>query len=333
MGSVRAVAPRTAVTLGIIKDVAFKHGHFEAACMELGVPYRLIDITGADWMDQVRGSECQAYVVWPSNITSVNKSMFDERLKVLAEDMGRVLFPSYKSLWLYESKRRTNDWFAISGVPHPRTWVCFDRDRAVESLGATSFPLIFKTDLGSTASGVRLVRDKKEAERLIRLCFGKGYLARRHDSRDRDWGYVLFQEYIVDAREWRMVRIGRSFFGHQKLRKGQFHSGSRLVGWGRPPDALLDFCREVTDKGPFLSMNVDVLERKDGTCLASELHPVFGSKNPEQMILDGKPGRFVWEDESQSWQFQEGHFCRNSSCNLRVLTLLELLRKPLREEP
>jgi len=332
MNGTTRVPIRTDVKLGIIRDVAYKHGHYEAACRELGVPYELVDITGSDWTGQIEGCDCRAFLVWPVNLNSVRKRMYDERLRILTEEMGKFLFPSYEALWLYESKRRTADWLKVNGLPHPETHVFFDRERALSFLADAELPLVFKTDLGSTASGVHILRDRKRARRLVKKCFGKGYLGRRHDRRDRDWGYVLLQQYVPDATEWRMVCMGDSYFGHRKLRRGDFHSGSREVGWVRPPDRLLDFVRAVTDCGPFLSMNVDVLERPDGEYLVNELHPVFGSKNPEQMILDGRPGRFVHVAEQKTWRFEEGDFCRNVLCNERVKTVLRLLGRPLPED-
>jgi len=331
IANARPAPLQTDVTLGIIKDFMLKYGKYEAACLELGVPYKLVSITSPDWIEQIEQSGCEAFLVWPSHINSVSKTLFDERLKILTEEMGKIVFPSYKALWLYESKRRTADWLTVNRIPHPETWVFYDREQAMAFLHEAALPLVFKTDLGSTASGVEIVRNNKQAARLVKLSFDNGYLPRRHDPRDRQWGFVIFQEYIPNAKEWRIVRIGDSYFGHQKLRRGEFHSGSREVGWNRPPDDLLDFCREVTEKGPFLSMNLDILETEQGKYVVNELHPLFGSKNPEQMILNGKAGRFVYDSRRNLWNFEQGHFCCNGCCNLRALTVLKLIGRPLQE--
>ena len=126
-----------------------------------------------------------------------------------------------------------------------------------------------------------------------------------------------------------MVRVGDSFFGHRKVREGQFHSGTREVAWERPPDRLLDLCRRVTDKGGFRSMNLDVLVSPDGDALVHEMHPVFGSKNPEQMLIDGEPGRFTWDESTRTWVLEQGRFCQNNCCNLRIHELLAQMGRPL----
>jgi glutathione synthase/RimK-type ligase-like ATP-grasp enzyme len=355
VGDARRVPPRTSVTLGIIKDFAYKYGNYEAACLEMGVPYKLVSVTSPDWMREIRESGCDAFLVWPAHINSVAKKVFDERLRVLTEDMGKILFPDYKALWLYESKVRINDWLTVHDIPHPRTWVFWNRDEAMSFIEQAELPLVFKTDLGSTASGVEIVRTRKRARQLVSTCFGKGYLPRRQDPRDRAWGAILFQQYIPDAKEWRMVIIGDSYFGQQKMRRGEFHSGTRLVGWYAPPFELLDFCRNVIDKGSFLSTGLDVFETLDGRYLVNELHAVFGTTTleegrqglqsvpftddqkrrilayttPYEMLVDGRAGRYVRTPDGQPWRFEEGLFCRNACCNLRVAMVTALLGSPL----
>lgn len=124
-----------------------------------------------------------------------------------------------------------------------------------------------------------------------------------------------------------MIRLGDSYFGHQKLRKGDFHSGSDLVGWYDPPRELLDFAHRVTREGRFTSMCIDVFETEDGRYLVNELQSMFGSYLPYQMHVNDKPGRYMYEKSTGTWIFQEGIFNANGSCKLRVEMLLQLLGK------
>jgi hypothetical protein len=72
-------------------------------------------------------------------------------------------------------------------------------------------------------------------------------------------------------------------------------------------------------------MCVDVFEDRDGNYFVNELQSVFGSYNPSQMYIDGKPGRFRQDSRSGGWDFEEGYFNGNGSCTLRVQHLLSLL--------
>ena len=113
------------------------------------------------------------------------------------------------------------------------------------------------------------------------------------------------------VKEWRLVRIGDSFFGHVKGRAAGLHSGSGLVEWDVPEERHLNFLLEVTEKGMFRSMDVDVFETTDGQLFVNELQAVFGaSHSVDQMRKDGVPGRFVQNQERSGWIFEPGDFAQ-----------------------
>ena len=122
-----------------------------------------------------------------------------------------------------------------------------------------------------------------------------------------------------------MIRIGDSYFGHKKLLRNGFASGSGKSSLERPPDELLHLTRDICDKGGFRSMNIDVFEDEEGNYLVNELQTIFGSYKPVQMRVDGKPGRFIYEGDS--FVFQEGVFNQHGSNVLRILDFSEILLK------
>ena len=128
-----------------------------------------------------------------------------------------------------------------------------------------------------------------------------------------------------------MVRIGDSYFGYRKEKVGDFHSGSHEWSWLDPGRPLLDILRHTTQKGGFTSMDVDVFETQNGSLLINELQTVFGASTPaDQLRIDGKSGRYRYDNGNDSWVFEEGDFCQNVCCNLRVEHLVtNILKKPL----
>ncbi len=316
-------------TIGIIKDFLHFYSRYITACRDMGVPYKLLDISGPDWMDVVRDSGCDAFVLWRPVYSTVWKHMYDERLKIIVEKLGKIIYPSYDELWLFVSKRRMYYWLEAAKIPHPKTWVFYDIQDALQFAKETELPIVFKSDSGSGGGGIKFFRNRSSLLRFVKRCFRKGILRTGADPRDREWGFVLFQEYLRDAAEWRMVRIGESYFGYEKLKEGDFHSGSHLWRYLRPPSELLNLTREVTNKGKFSCMNLDVFITADGRYLLNELQALFGmfDANEPQCVIDGKAGRMVWDDESNCWRFEEGDFCKNYLCNLRIETLIKLLEK------
>jgi hypothetical protein len=313
------------VTLGIIPEFWHRHTPYIAACRQLGVAYRLTDISGPDWVQVIENSGCDAFLIWPSIEVSQWKQMYDERLRIITQNLKKTIYPTYDELWVYESKRRMYYWLEGNHISHAQTWVFYCRKDALDFARHAALPVVVKTNMGAGASGVRIVRARRDLLGYVTRCFTKGVVHNHGEARDPDWGFVLLQEYLPDAQEWRMRRIGDSYFGSQKLRKGDFHSGTGVDVWYDPPAKLLQFTREVTDRMGSRSMDLDIFETVEGRYMVNELQTVFGTNRPYEMLVKGTPGRYLYDENTCQWRFEEGIFCQNGCCNLRVIDLLEKL--------
>lgn len=314
--------------LGIIEDPLQYCTSFVAACRELKVAYRMVNIFRSDWIDAIRGCDCDAFLVWPGECIAEWKKLFDERLLIVTRDLKKPLYPPYDATWLYASKERQRDWLDLHGFPHPTTWVFHQEKEALGFVSSATLPLVAKLDIGACASGVWILKDRKEAERVVRNVFRRGLRDKKGDRRARQWRHILLQEFIPNAREWRMLRIGDTYAGHEKLKAGQFHSGSGKGGWFTPPRKALELLHEVTEVGQFRSLGMDVFETPDGRLLINEMQTVFWAIDTAQMYVDGVPGRY--KRIGDGFIFEEGRFCRNACCNPRVEDLLWMLEETRR---
>lgn len=140
--------------------------------------------------------------------------------------------------------------------------------------------------------------------------------------------YVIIQEYHKIKWEWRIIKIGDSYFGHQKLLTGEFASGSGIdaVGWVDPPKELLLLVKEICGKGKFLSMSVDIFETVNGEYLINELQTHFGAYDRPQMYIDGVAGRYVLK--KNAFVFEKGDFNKFRNNILRVEHFIKLLKNP-----
>ena len=309
--------------VGIVKNRAFRHTHYVAACQELRVPFRVIDLTTADWWRIVRSSGCHAFLAWPDAFSTPVAKLMKDRLELLEHEHDGQVYPNAAERWLYEDKVRLADWLMSRGIPHPATRVFFDVAAAREYAASCPLPIVSKTSFGAAATGVRILRRRRDVRALVARAFGRGLSVAGHDPRDREWGFVILQEFVDVAKEWRLVRIGDAYFGHPKGRIGDFHSGSGLAEWHVPETRHLELLHRVTEAGGFRSMAVDTFETTSGELLVNELQTVFGaSTSVDQMRVDGRPGRMV-RDGSGGWQFERGDFARNACANARVLDLVE----------
>lgn len=314
------------VELGIFRDFNEDFRKYVKACEELQVAHRVLDLAASTWLEDARASGCRGFICHPSAFTQPLRAMFEERLGILARELKRPTHPRPEELWFYESKRRMAYWLEAHGVPHPETRVFYDRDEAFAFAMRADYPLVCKTDLGSSSSGVVVVRRPAQAYRLVARAFAGGLSGRWRDPRDREWGGVLFQRYVSNAREYRVIQIGDSWFGHEKIADARtgLHSGSGQSAWNVPPPEVFDFCLGIARAGQFEAMDYDVLADAQGHLLINELQAVFSAYNPSQMYRDGVPGRLRHVDGA--WRFEEGLFCRNGCANLRVEWLVRKIQ-------
>lgn len=312
------------------------------------IEYRVVDLTKNTWLKEIQLKPFEILLAKPGGLTARFKQIYDERIYILERVLGYNLYPSAEEIFIYENKRFFSDWLKANKIPHPNTQVFYTLDEAMEFLTDAFFPIVAKVNIGASGSGVTILKDQRQAVKYLLETFsGRGASQRSGPNLNKgdlfkrgfhyiihpadiakklqiyktkrtnlQKGFVLFQEYIPHEFEWRVVRIGDSFFAHKKLKIGQKTSGSLLKGYENPPLQLFDFVKEITDKHNLYSQAVDIFEDKNRGYLVNEMQCIFGQSDTHQMFVDGKPGRY--RDLNRSWFFEEGDFARNGCYDLRL---------------
>ncbi len=312
----------TDFTMGIIYDASHYHSYYQSACLDFKISYKVIDITCDKWIENIEDSNCVGFLQWPHIFRTPFKTLFDERLKLIKETLHFNVYPGYEEIWTLDNKRRVRDWLKANKYPIPETHVFFDKQEAIAFIHSAKFPLVYKTINGSVSRGVEIIRSKDIALKFIHDCFGKGVTAARMDKRDKQWGQIVFQEYIEDVHERRMIRIGEYYLSIDKVKKGDFHSGSGKMLWGDNDRYFLDMTKDVTERGNFRSMNVDFFISKEGRKMINEMHSLF--RGPVITDLNNK-GAYTYDKVNDKWDFIAGNYYRNYCCNLRVIDFLTQL--------
>ena len=319
--------------------------------------YTVIDITKSNWLDKCQEKNYDIYLTRPPGNLSFFKQLYDERIYILHHVLRKKIYPTLDELLVYENKRMLNYWLEANQIPYPKTYIYYSKNEALDFIRNCKLPIVSKTSIGASASGVKIFTTRKQIRNYINKAFStsgikrkggpnlrKGDIKKRLLNRlknipnsihyfykkyrntqiDPQRWHVIFQEYLKTDFEWRCVRIGDSFFAHKKLsQRYELKSGTSKVSWDAPPVKLLDFIKEITDKMGFLSQAVDIFEDNNGNYLVNELQCFFGSKNPHQMIINEKPGRYI--NKNEDWVFEEGHFNTNNSFDLRLEHVIVLL--------
>jgi len=311
------------------------------------VSWRVVDLTRDTWLEEIRKGPVDYLLAKPGGTLEHFKLLYDERLRILADELGYPVYPPLPEIYIYENKRYFSFWLKAKEIPHPETHVFYHRDEALQFADHAPLPIVAKLNIGASGNGVVILKDRSSAADYVHKIFGEGVGSRTGPRMDKgkllqravhmlmnpaklkarlskyksvaanpQKGFCIFQEFIPHSFEWRVVRIGDSFFAHKKMVKGEKASGSLIKGYENPPLSLFDFSKEVTDKVQFRSQALDIFETADGRYLVNEMQCIFGQSDPYQMLVDGKPGRYI-HDGSQ-WVFEEGMFNQNESFNLRI---------------
>lgn len=320
------------------------------------VSYRVVNLTINSWLDDIKSKPFDILLAKPGGLTSPFKQLYDERIYILERILKFLVYPSAEEIFIYENKRFLSFWLKANNIPHPKTYVYFNISEALKSLEISPIPLVAKVNIGASGSGVRILKTINEAIKYISETFTmkgapqrsgpnyeKGGLIKRGIHyifnptdiskkiklykavrSDAQKSFVIFQEYIPHDFEWRVVRIGDSFFAHKKLKIGEKASGSLFKNYDNPPLPLLDFVKGITDKYRFFSQAVDVFETEEGY-LVNEMQCIFGQSDPHQMFVDGKPGRYRFI--KNNWFFEEGSFCNLECYELRLKHVISTLNK------
>lgn len=313
-------------TVGIVKEKWHLHSNYVSACKELKISYRVIDFFSKDWLEDLKSKDIDLLIVRPSVQYAPWKDMFDSRLKLLKESYNIPVFPNVNELWLWESKLRTLDWLKLNRLPHPKSYIFYRFDELINYASKCNYPIVYKASSGSGASGVKILTHASQLKRITKKVFNSGFRSYRKHRLDKEHGFVILQEYLSDVKEWRIIRIGEYYFGFEKLKNGEFHSGSQTFGYGMPPEQCLNLVKQVTDTYDFKYVDIDIFITQEGKYLINEIQPYFGQKDDRELLrVDNESGRLTFNETTKAWDFEKGAFCENNLCNLRVLEMIKTI--------
>ncbi|MFR6541227.1 MAG: hypothetical protein ACLUPL_01435 [Butyricimonas virosa] len=328
--------------LGILSGFHTWEESYRKACEELNIDYVMVSIRSADWMGNIKNviDDVDGFIASPPCSYQEFKTIYDERLFFIDQFFKKPIYPNFRSCYIYESKRNMAAFLEFYNIPHAKTKVFTKKSIAKDYLKRAVYPLVIKANIGAGGKAVDIVSSYCKARRIVNKSFGfyKGLFCTGNKPSLSKFGipikisgsgqrhFLIIQDFHKIKWEWRILKIGNSYFGHQKLLKGNKASGSGLVGWVMPPDEVLYLAKDICEKGGFDVMDVDIFETIDGKFLVNELQAQFGSYLDYQMMVDNQPGRLVYSEEN-GFVWEEGIFNKHNSCMLKVENFLEILSK------
>ena len=319
-----------------------------------GHEVRWVDVYQPDILRQLDG--CSALMWRFAHVTDM-RQIARRLLPVVERDLGLAVYPDQQTSWHYDDKIIQSYLFEAHGIPAPRTWVWYDRDRAMEwCKREAEFPIVAKLWAGAGSVNVKLIRSADEAQAYVARMFDRGTYAAESESAhgfrtrlkrwlkigrarlrpgavidlpepywDTHYRYSLFQQWLPGNEfDTRITVIGDRAFGFRRFnRPGDFRaSGSGSIDWD-PQKVDPQFVRlgfKISRLLGTQSCAMDGLYR-DGEPVACEISYTYSSKAVHQC-----PGhwRLIGDDyESGEIEWCEGQMQPESAQVQRFLQRLE----------
>ena len=269
-------------------------------CKEHEIDYKIVNCYNTDIVDQL--ADCDA-LMWHFHQANCRDALFAKQLLFSLQTAGKVVFPDFNTAWSFDDKVGQKYLLEAVNAPLVSSFVFYEKEKAMEWIGNSSFPKVFKLRTGSASSHVKLVKDKKSAAKLVNQAFGRGFRHyepgsnlkerwRKFRTGQSTWpdlvkgilrfghttdfdriigkerGYIYFQEFI-DGNEYdiRIIVIDGKACAVKRLnRKDDFRaSGSGILLYEKEhfDERLIRKALELSDRLGSKSLALDCIYKED----------------------------------------------------------------------
>ncbi|WP_167619071.1 ATP-grasp domain-containing protein [Maribellus sediminis] len=305
-------------------------------CEKNDVAFKIVNCYKSDIICQLK--DCDG-LMWHFAQGLPVDYMLATKLIATLETTGKKTFPNYNASWHFDDKVAQKYLLESIQAPSIKSWVSYSKKEAIKWVSSIHFPIVFKLKGGAGSANVKLVKDKNDANKLIRKAFGKGF--RQFDRLNlfvyslkrfsigkakikdvikeffkifvrsnyekvagKERGYVYFQEFLPNNTfDIRIVVIGNRAFGIKRMvRKNDFRasgSGSILYDKNEIDERCVKIAFEVVDKLKTNCLTFDFLFNTENQPMIAEISYGF--------VQEGYDDCTGYWDKSMNWI--EGRFC------------------------
>lgn len=293
-------------------------------CQENNIDYKIVDALDSDIISQIEDCE---YFLWHYSQAIYEDMMVARKLLSAIEEKGIKVYPDTKTSWHFDDKVSQKYLLEAINAPLVNSYVFYNKSYAINWFSQTSYPKVFKLKGGAGAENVQLIKSKKEALKLVRKAFGRGFnqfnkwnfLKERYNGfingkngildifkgiirlfftpkfgrlQPKEKGYIYVQDFIANNNfDTRVVVIGGKWAAAEKrfVRKNDFRaSGSGLYTYENIDVKIIKLAFEVSKKLNMQSVAFDFIYNKNEP-LIIEMSYCFGTGG-----IKNVPG--YWDD-------------------------------------
>ncbi|HHD80834.1 MAG TPA: hypothetical protein ENK99_04430 [Campylobacterales bacterium] len=173
-------------------------------CENNNVNFKIVDAYESNIINEI--SDCDGFM-WHWHQDSYADQLFARQLTLAITGMGVKVFPDVNTSWHFDDKLGQKYLFESLGIPHIKTFVFYEKDKAKDWINHATYPLVFKLRGGAGSNNVKKVRNKREAKYLVNKAFGSGFPV--VDVYEVAWQALW--EYRRDKKFIKLLRFGYYF--------------------------------------------------------------------------------------------------------------------------
>jgi len=147
---------------------------WEIACRKINVRSLSINMLGNDWLNMIKTFNPDFCVSRPPGDIQLHKKIFDEKLYFLEKHTSCQIYPGFAETYIYENKAALEWFLRINDIPHSLTLVTSIKEESMNWIKNARFPVVFKTLIGASGTGVQIIDNIKEAEEYLDKVFSAG---------------------------------------------------------------------------------------------------------------------------------------------------------------
>lgn len=145
------------------------------------IDFKIVNAYDTNIIQQVK--DCDAFM-WHHHHANYKDVLAAKPILFALEHIGIKVFPNFKTAWHFDDKVAQKYLLESLRVPLVPSYVFYDKKKAMEWAKNVKYPIVFKLKGGAGSANVKLVKNKRESNRLIKIAFNKGF------SQFNRWGYL-----------------------------------------------------------------------------------------------------------------------------------------------
>jgi glutathione synthase/RimK-type ligase-like ATP-grasp enzyme len=164
-------------------------------CKKNNIQYKIVDCYNNDIIDKL--SDCDA-LMWHHSHMNPKDILFAKQLLYSIEHSGKIVFPDFRTNWHFDDKLGQKYLFEALNCQAVKTYAFYKKEDALKWAENTTYPKVFKLRGGAGSWNVSLIKNKRNANKIISKAFGCGF--KQYDA----WSNI--------NERWRKFRLGKINF-------------------------------------------------------------------------------------------------------------------------